>query len=638
MLASLAQRAYNTVTSPFKPSPSPAPPPLAPPPPLEPVADDPGPASPSPSTRSPPSRTHSARSLDSPTADKPAREAPAPVEDRPESPSPAAAAPAPDAVEAMDVEEVDDESSAFAAKRTRTTRAGRAEVDALETDDPALGPDGKPYLVAGLYWSSALPPRTRDKPASSTSTAPIDWRTVTPTRGTALPPPVYHGETLVDDERAFRLPFDILRDCYFAPEAASRTGKAKRKGKGRAADEGAAAAAAATKREGKGGDKTTAADIAKREMSKKPEPYRHIGQNFYVDRKPDKAEMPAICMCKFPERPTDMGCGEGCINRLMQYCCDPKKCPCGPDRCANVPLNKREGVPEGKDGLRVIWTGNRGFGLKTMVDIKEGDFVIEYRGEIISRDESYRRVLTTYKDQASYYFMDYDGFEVIDAGQRGNSARFINHSCGPNLQVVRWRLATVEEYQMGLFALHDIPAGTELTYDYGWQDFSSLAAPSFAAAAAAPSATADGTPGGTIALSTSTAIDPARQRCYCGAAACSGFLGGRKRADAKAKKAAAAASAAATAARGSAKGRAQGANKRKRDDDDDDDNDADEEEAERPTKRPVFAQARVVLPSSTVLARVQSEADVGAGAGAGALKRSGSGRKAAREALGKLLR
>ncbi|GAA5913841.1 hypothetical protein JCM8208_004767 [Rhodotorula glutinis] len=635
MLASLAARAYNTVTSPFKPSPSPAPPPPAPPPPHDPLADDGGPASPSPSTRSPPSRTPSAPSLDSPTADKPARDAAplAAAESRPESPSPAASAPAPDAAVDMDVDENVDEPSTFAAKRTRTTRAGRADADAPEKDDPALGPDGKPYLVSGLYWSSALPPRTRDKPSSS---APTDWRKVTPTRTTALPPPVYHGETLVDDERAFRLPFDILRDCYFAPEAASRAGKGKGrkgKGKGRAGDEGDSA----TKREGKGGDKTTAADIAKRELSKKPEPYRHIGQNFYVDRKPDKAELPAICMCKLPERSTDMGCGQGCINRLMQYCCDPKKCPCGPDRCANLPLNKREGIPEGKDGLRVIWTGNRGFGLKTMVDIKEGDFVIEYRGEIISRDESYHRVLTTYKDQGSYYFMDYDGFEVIDAGQRGNSARFINHSCGPNLQVVRWRLATVEEYQMGLFALHDIPAGTELTYDYGWQDFATLAPPSFAAAAAAPtsSTAADGTstPSGTIALSTSTAIDPARQRCYCGAAACSGFLGGRKRADAKAKKVAAAAAAA--VGRG-AKSRASGANKRKRDDEDDEDEDADE----RPAKRPVFAQARVVLPSSTVLARVQGEDATGAdaGAGAGGLKRSGSGRKAAKEALGKLLR
>lgn len=71
-------------------------------------------------------------------------------------------------------------------------------------------------------------------------------------------------------------------------------------------------------------------------------------------------------------------------------------------------------------------TGNRGFGLKTMRPIKKGEFVLEYRGEvrraaarsftlvllhhraltlpatqIISRNESYRRVLTDYKDSAS---------------------------------------------------------------------------------------------------------------------------------------------------------------------------------------------------------------------------------------------
>ncbi|BGP25552.1 hypothetical protein JCM10295v2_004480 [Rhodotorula toruloides] len=372
------------------------------------------------------------------------------------------------------------EPAAFEAaplKRARTTRAGRADGEDDE-DDPALGKDGKHYLVAGLYWSSTMPMQKRSLRAASddaemTESSTPNWRSIIPSRSTALPPPIHHALTLLspsldDDPIPFRLPFDILRDFWFVEEAKNR------KGKGRAGE-------AAARRDGKGGVKTTEEDIEKREKSKKPEPYRYIGKNVYVGRGPDKAPVPAICACTPPKRAGEMGCGVDCINRfvprlptalllllfdkaelimgdggervmtanrLMQYCCDPKLCPCGPDECANPPLNKREGVPEGKDGLRVIWTGNRGFGLKTMVSIRQGDFVIEYRGEIISRDESYRRVLTTYKDKTSYYFMDYDGHEVVDAGQRGNAARFINHSCGPNLEVVRWRLANVEEYQL----------------------------------------------------------------------------------------------------------------------------------------------------------------------------------------------
>mgnify|MGYP001561684911 FL=1 len=90
------------------------------------------------------------------------------------------------------------------------------------------------------------------------------------------------------------------------------------------------------------------------------------------------------------------------LDRMMQYCCSPKSCPCG-DKCTNVSLGKREGIPESKDGLRVIWvrfprrfqaverpaepgrsqqTGNRGFGLKTMVPLKRGQFIMEYRGEV----------------------------------------------------------------------------------------------------------------------------------------------------------------------------------------------------------------------------------------------------------------
>ena len=38
----------------------------------------------------------------------------------------------------------------------------------------------------------------------------------------------------------------------------------------------------------------------------------------------------------------------------MQYICDKKTCPCG-TRCSNVPLNERQSIPEGKEGLKVVW-------------------------------------------------------------------------------------------------------------------------------------------------------------------------------------------------------------------------------------------------------------------------------------------
>ncbi|BGP56294.1 hypothetical protein JCM8202v2_003909 [Rhodotorula sphaerocarpa] len=334
--------------------------------------------------------------------------------------------------------------------RVRTTRAGQAvapaerapsqdgdanksgeqdaAIDEVE-DDPARGADGKEYWLAGIYWSSTSPSKkpstTRPRPSSSSSASastltPTDWRLVTPTRTSTFPPPVLHGQTLLDNDeekKPFRLPFDILRDHYYAGEEGGGGGegrKGKRKAGGRLqqeegagpeqddeSDPTASSSSAPLKRGGKGGEKMTAADRQKLEQSKKPDPYRYTSKNIYFGRGPDKAAIPAVCSCKPPARARDLGCGADCINRLMQYCCEPKLCPCGPERCGNPPLSKREGVPEGKDGLRVIWTGNRGFGLKTMVPIKKGDFVIEYRGEIISKNESYRRVLTDYKDSPS---------------------------------------------------------------------------------------------------------------------------------------------------------------------------------------------------------------------------------------------
>lgn len=157
--------------------------------------------------------------------------------------------------------------------------------------------------------------------------------------------------------------------------------------------------------------------------------------------------------------------------------------------------------------------------MKTMVPIKKGTFVMEYRGEVITRDESYKRVVTVYQDYTSFYFLNYDGSEVIDASVMGNSARFLNHSCGPNLSIERWKLSSYEEFQIGIFAKEDIEADTELTYDYGWQDFSSIVAPVGAASTLVDKLSA------TLPV---VLVDPARQKCFCGSGYCLGYLGKRE--------------------------------------------------------------------------------------------------------------
>jgi hypothetical protein len=57
-----------------------------------------------------------------------------------------------------------------------------------------------------------------------------------------------------------------------------------------------------------------------------------------------------------------------------------------------------------------------------------------------------------------------DSRTVIDAGVGGNEARFINHSCEPNCEAV------TERRRIWIYALRDIEAEEELTYDYNLTD------------------------------------------------------------------------------------------------------------------------------------------------------------------------
>lgn len=58
---------------------------------------------------------------------------------------------------------------------------------------------------------------------------------------------------------------------------------------------------------------------------------------------------------------------------------------------------------------------------------------------------------------------------IIRANNEGNVARFLNHSCSPNLlwQAVQYDHGNDSYPHIMFFAMEHIPPMTELTYDYG---------------------------------------------------------------------------------------------------------------------------------------------------------------------------
>jgi palmitoyltransferase ZDHHC9/14/18 len=66
-----------------------------------------------------------------------------------------------------------------------------------------------------------------------------------------------------------------------------------------------------------------------------------------------------------------------------------------------------------------------------------------------------------------YYLMSFDNKMIIDA-TRGTIARFVNHSCEPNCEMIKWTVGG--EPRMALFAgPRGIMTGEELTYDYNFE-------------------------------------------------------------------------------------------------------------------------------------------------------------------------
>ena len=115
-----------------------------------------------------------------------------------------------------------------------------------------------------------------------------------------------------------------------------------------------------------------------------------------------------------------------------------------------------------------------GWGMIATKDIPAGTRIIEYVGKKITKAESARIEAAREERRARggaghVWIFDLNKTHDIDGDVSWNTARHINHSCTPNAQSDKAR------GHIWITARRDIPAGEEITFDYGfpyatWRD------------------------------------------------------------------------------------------------------------------------------------------------------------------------
>lgn len=155
-----------------------------------------------------------------------------------------------------------------------------------------------------------------------------------------------------------------------------------------------------------------------------------------------------------------------CLNFASNFLCA-GSCPAG-KACRNVSFHRRRSPK-----MTPFFTPDqRGWGIRVDEPVRRGSFVIEYVGEIIDRDILDARLKRMDRENSTeYYMMELTNDLLVDAKFKGNLSRFINSSCDPNCQTQKWTDPVTGQTHVGIFAIQDIVPGTELTYNYCFEDF-----------------------------------------------------------------------------------------------------------------------------------------------------------------------
>ncbi|KAI8919109.1 hypothetical protein DFJ77DRAFT_507952 [Powellomyces hirtus] len=171
-----------------------------------------------------------------------------------------------------------------------------------------------------------------------------------------------------------------------------------------------------------------------------------------------------------------------CLCVLHDRECDPDLCgACGADEhwtsganpsCGNQAIQRRL-----RKHVSVGDSTVHGRGAFLREDVKEGEFIGEYVGGLISPDECDRRACVSEQAHLNYVFTllePQDSFSRqhlssdVDAFRKGNKTKFINASeTADQTNVFAAVRVVVGESRIGIYAARDIASGEELFIDYG---------------------------------------------------------------------------------------------------------------------------------------------------------------------------
>ncbi|CAK7270096.1 hypothetical protein SEPCBS119000_003912 [Sporothrix epigloea] len=329
-------------------------------------------------------------------------------------------------------------------------RAKEAEEKAAAEASRSFRKRVKTWSLSGLYAGQETPshPAAGLTLAERKAFAKLPELARTYPKNKTLPMPIYNGLRMLIQGRDFKMPFDVFNPLPPGQPKPVKYGR----------------------------------------FSKN----RFVGDAHSIWKKnPNYDDLQSKCVCK-----PATGCDEDCQNRIMLYECNDEICNVGSERCSNREFQRLAERTASKNsfhiGVEVFKTLDRGHGIRANRAFRPGQIIMEYIGEIITEEESDRRMNELYKNNDCYYLMSFDQSLIID-GTSGSIARFVNHSCSPNCRMIKWIVSG--QPRIALFAGdRPIMTGEELTYDYNFDPYSAKNV----------------------------------QGCLCGAENCRGVLGPRK--------------------------------------------------------------------------------------------------------------